>query len=334
MTDRYPNIFYNLIKNETSLTEAFCNFMIYKSFRNHFVNFIKNKKTNFEVLDHQIEFENFKTEKEFKTKEFENLGRGDFILELDEKEYIFEFKVETTTGFTNNQPDGYIKYLEEKGQDKDDLYFFLPKNYNHKLEKKDINKDNIFFWEDFIQSLKDSGLIDITYINDFCKILDNRWFYFEKFEFNKFEINITKNQEEINMTNKILPTIMMKLYDIVEELEAKYSNKCISKEKDSIEYGFYFKNEKNNAVLWFGIDFLFWEENGYPITLAISTEKDDETYLNEFKNINKDKLTEIKYENETSYYHLPIEINESMDTNKIKEIIDNTIRNIGLKLRK
>lgn len=34
--DRENNIFYNVIRNETSLTEVFCNLMQYKVFRDLF----------------------------------------------------------------------------------------------------------------------------------------------------------------------------------------------------------------------------------------------------------------------------------------------------------
>ena len=44
--EREENIFYNLIKNETSLTEVFCNFMKYKIFRNLFIDIVNEKIKN------------------------------------------------------------------------------------------------------------------------------------------------------------------------------------------------------------------------------------------------------------------------------------------------
>ena len=41
--EREDNIFYNLIKNETSLTEVFCNFMRYKIFRDLFIDIVNEK---------------------------------------------------------------------------------------------------------------------------------------------------------------------------------------------------------------------------------------------------------------------------------------------------
>ena len=48
--EREENIFYNLIKNETSLTEVFCNFMRYESFRNLFIDMINEKIKNKENI--------------------------------------------------------------------------------------------------------------------------------------------------------------------------------------------------------------------------------------------------------------------------------------------
>lgn len=47
---REENIFYNLIKNETSLTEVFCNFMKYENFRNLFIDMINEKIKNKKVI--------------------------------------------------------------------------------------------------------------------------------------------------------------------------------------------------------------------------------------------------------------------------------------------
>ena len=48
--EREENIFYNLIKNETSLTEVFCNFMRYENFRNLFIDMINEKIKNKENI--------------------------------------------------------------------------------------------------------------------------------------------------------------------------------------------------------------------------------------------------------------------------------------------
>ena len=51
--EREENIFYNLIKNETSLTEVFCNFMRYENFRNLFIDMINEKIKNKEnIIEH------------------------------------------------------------------------------------------------------------------------------------------------------------------------------------------------------------------------------------------------------------------------------------------
>lgn len=157
MSNRFDNIFFNLIKNETSLTEIFCNLMRFKSFKNHFITFIKNKDENFNLNPNDVEFDNFQTEKNFGFKEDEEekkVGRGDLVLEVLDREYIFELKIENTTDFTKNQPYGYIDYLKSRNQTKDDLYFILPKDYRKISKLNEIESNHIFYWEDFLESLR------------------------------------------------------------------------------------------------------------------------------------------------------------------------------------
>ena len=102
--ERKENIFYNLIKNETSLTEVFCNFMRYRVFRDLFIDIvnekIKNKKN---IIDKSmVNFQNFDTEVALKEND-EKLGRIDLQLKVNDEIYLFEIKIETFTSLTKNQ---------------------------------------------------------------------------------------------------------------------------------------------------------------------------------------------------------------------------------------
>ena len=116
--EREENIFYNLIKNETSLTEVFCNFMRYENFRNLFIDIINKKIKNKEnIIDKsKVKFQNFDTEVALKENE-EKAGRIDLQLKINEEIYLFEIKIEVLTKLTNNQPNGYLEYLKN-----DNLY--------------------------------------------------------------------------------------------------------------------------------------------------------------------------------------------------------------------
>ena len=115
--EREENIFYNLIKNETSLTEVFCNFMRYRVFRDLFIDIvnekIKNKKN---IIDKSmVNFQNFDTEVALKEND-EKLGRIDLQLKVNDEIYLFEIKIETFTSLTKNQPKSYLEFLENKNE--------------------------------------------------------------------------------------------------------------------------------------------------------------------------------------------------------------------------
>jgi len=330
MADRHQNIFYNLIKNETSLTEVFCNLMSYKAFRDHFIEFV-SELSEFEIPCDSVEYENFTTEEDFgfSQDDSQKNGRGDLILEFDDKKYIFEIKIEAYRDFTINQPDGYIRYLEENGQSKKDLYFILPKEHinKDKISSK-IDSKNIFYWEDLLANIRKKGLTDIPYVEDFCNILDYRWFYSKTLDFSVYEIDIIK-KGGVTMESKAIPKIMMELFEVVDTLNRQFKNKTNSNEyRDSIQYGFFIKNEKKEPILWFGIDYKFWEETGVPLSIAIS--KEDSAYFEKFeKHYRNEKLSEIQYDN-VVFYHLPIEISEMIGTNDIKKKIIEVQQKIGL----
>ncbi len=109
LSTREKNLFYNVIKNETSLTEFFCNLMQLKPFLNMFQDIVKSKSQDFPY----VTFNDFDTEINFnKTDpiidEESKFGRGDLVVSYDNKEYIFELKIERYTKLTENQPNGYL----------------------------------------------------------------------------------------------------------------------------------------------------------------------------------------------------------------------------------
>ena len=111
---RENNIFYNVIKNETSLTEVFCNLMHYKAFRDLFLSIVNKKRKKLSLEEFQIssiKYNDFSTEKDLK-EDGSRLGRGDLILKNKDDEYIFELKIEKYRKLTVNQPESYLKYLK------------------------------------------------------------------------------------------------------------------------------------------------------------------------------------------------------------------------------
>jgi len=203
--EREENIFFNIIKNETSLTEVFCNLLNYKAFRNVFLNIVKNKNLDFNASN--ISYKNFNTEL---ILDGDN-GRSDLHLKANNTEYIFEIKIELYTDLTNNQPEGYLEYLKSRNIEdiNQNLFFILPRGYLHlkdihgrwikksKYSKNEIDKKNIIYWDEILNEIKRLELDKLNlFIGEFCKIVDYRWFKYEDIKFLQSEIEL------INLNSK------------------------------------------------------------------------------------------------------------------------------------
>ena len=351
LENREKNIFFNIIKNETSVTEIFCNLMQYKLFRDMFLEMVneKRKKLEFEEFDlTTIKYNDFSTEKDF-GKDFEddkNRGRGDLILEND-VDYIFELKIERYRRPTSNQPEGYLKYLEN---DNSRLFFIVPKNYMYKnviydrwYKKTGYSKENIknhfIFWEDIINQIRKKELDKLNlFINEFCNILDYRWFYYPNIVFSDYEFNLLfqnqKNKkEELSMlmdTN--LPKVMSKLFQIVEEVDNKFDTKReITKTEEYYGYLLKNKNIPDNWEIWFGIDYEIWEIHNCPLTIQIYSEDAEEMKRIEKLDL---RLEEFDYQDEDMLKVFFIALEKDLfneDTNII-QVFENTINEVVEKL--
>ena len=85
-----------------------------------------------------IKYEDFFTEIDLQeNNEAEKVrhGRGDLILNYAGKEFIFEIKIESYRKLTDNQPIGYLNYLNKQN---DQLYFIVPKRYQHKIGRAHV----------------------------------------------------------------------------------------------------------------------------------------------------------------------------------------------------
>jgi len=348
MAHREDNIFYNVIRNETSLTEVFCNFMKYKQFREIFLNLVAEKNEVFKKLKSHIKFDNFETEKVLD----DNLGRADLVLETNEDTYIFELKVEIYTQLTNNQPVNYLKFLDNKNEN---LFFILPKGYIHLSEictkwnnentdysTKTINEKNILYWEDILVAIRKNELDKLNpFISEFCDILDYRWFRYEKITFTTQELELIfsnkKDKGYKMLEERSMPKTISKLFEIVDGVYSKLENKINKKfdEQRSEFYGHFIKSKQgetsNDLNIFFGVDFEVWENKGYPITIQIFSDSENEDDTIELDKQIENLFPEFtKYFNEDGelilfYYGLEKKIFESKDENIIKTLQDKVL---------
>ena len=353
--EREENIFYNLIKNETSLTEVFCNFMRYENFRNLFIDMINEKIKNKEnIIDKsKVEFQDFDTEVALKENE-EKAGRIDLQLKINEEIYLFEIKIEVLTKLTNNQPNGYLEYLKNDNLYKNEnLFFIIPKGYFHtneilekweektKYSKKEIENHNIIYWEDILDQLRKQELDKVNvFINEFCEIIDLNWFYFEKIDFPKSELELIFNDKKDKgytmIENVSIPVLMNKLFQIIVDTANKKEIYINYKVKQNSNYfGYFLENSKyeisDKLVIWFGIDYKIWEIKKNPIIIQIEANEREEDINLEIFLENKIEYTKFEYENGDIIFYIPLEkvVFENEDkniteelTHKINEVIN------------
>ncbi len=303
MADREDNIFYNLVKNETSLTEVFCNLMKYKAFREMFLKLVKEKnKVNFEVLD--VKFDDFDTEVALNIDDEEDLGRADLVLTTDEAEYIFELKIELYTGLTDHQPGNYLKYLRSKNESvfNENLFFIVPKGYMHlstihtkwnqeddKYSKDTILSNNMLYWQDILAEIRKQELDKLNpFISEFCDILDYRWLKYEKITFTKQELELIfsnkKDKGYKMLEERSMPATISKLFEIVNNVAYKIDYIGKDNKQQSEYYGYFVNNKKYNISddfqIFFGVNFEVWEKEGCPIMIEVYSINEEEDSVN------------------------------------------------------
>lgn len=355
---REKNIFYNVLRNETSLTEIFCNLLQYKVFRDLFLEMVNEKRKALGIEEFNLyaaKYQNFSTEVDLNSNDEEKnskKGRADLIFAYrNEMEYIFELKIETYTNLTDNQPKSYLKYLQADSESKADqrLFFILPKGYLHKNEIVNIwedttkySKKNIecqfLYWEDILDRIKKKELHRFNpYIHDFCAIMDYRWFYYEDIKFSQQEVELIKEEDKMTKNRKV-PELMMKLLKIVDEVAGKLIVNNRIKEQTSTYYGYYLLKEyaenkiPKNWDVWFGVDYEMWKKGNSPLTVQINS---DDLYEDEkIKKI--DGIKEYLYEdNETTTNYFEFNIDElNDDENNIIKQFEKNICEVLKKIEK
>lgn len=247
-------ILYNVLNKEMAFQEYFCNLLKYEEFRNLFLEFAKINN-NLEVL-----YKNFTTEKILSN----NYGRADLFLKVDEKlEFIFEIKNKCYTPLTQNQPDGYLKYL---GNNINRLFFIIPKNYSYleEIEKNFKSSDMIFnqilYWEDFIELIRDRNIFNIN--------VEIELFYeFCLYWFNLRPIKFTVEEKDLLM-DKNIPILLEKIEEIIEHIGIECGMKI-----DNYTIGYNFSKKINDYLIYLGVDYERWKERNEPISLSIQNKK-------------------------------------------------------------
>ena len=326
---RHNIVLYNVLNQEVVFEEYFCNLMQFKDFRDLFLQFI-NKDNLFDSS--KIHYHNFNTEvrlnKQFDKKDY---GRADLFLKIKNDEFIFEIKNKCNTTLTENQPISYLEYLNNQNQN---LFFIIPRHYNHQneiykrwQEYNNFNdiKNKIFYWEDFIHEITKSKIyetsVEIKIFYDFCLY----WFNMEIIKFSEEEKAILQKGYIVNdLKNKSIPSMIQKLEEIVDNIGESCNMKI-----DNETIGYTYSIIVNNYIIYFGINYDLWEEIGIPISIEIQSIKSD---YQEFKlNLNDIILKNKLYEETSKTYRqfsLYVDLRYSMQDDNFQEITKKLILNI------
>lgn len=182
---RENNIFYRVLGNEDSVTEMFCNLLMFKPFREQFLSRILEKIKKIHTQDKALNNLTGLTYDDIDTQIAIEEGRPDIVI-LNEKIKIFiEVKITKYRELTDNQPEGYLADLgnKENANKTVALFFLIPQGYYHIEEIKkrwqewtkgnkgkenqpqwllwsnNIEEDSFFiYWEDIRDIIRDSQL--------------------------------------------------------------------------------------------------------------------------------------------------------------------------------
>ncbi len=254
---RDSNIFYRVADSEVPFTELFCNLMSYQVFRNSVFEKIIGEKYNCKYL----EYDDFSTQFRLPNQ----YGQPDICIKNDDIEILIEIKI-NNSALTKNQPVNYLNHLKTQNK-KTLLVFIIPPKYSHKetlVSRFNGTPDcnyKIITWNDILNDLKESGIHDINkIISEFTNLLTS-WFNPEVTTFNPVEITY--------MFSNSIPTILEKLYAIVDSTKDATAPICKSNKGQSREYGLNFQNKDGEHFLYFGVWNDFWQKHDKPLIYGV-----------------------------------------------------------------
>lgn len=339
------SILLNVLNQEVVFEEYFCNLLKEEKFFNKFIDFISSK--NDILKNKNINYKMFYTEYNLQIKE-KNFGRADIYLDLDSEKIIFEIKNKVYTDLTPNQTGMYLDYLKKVNKKKFDtfLLFILPKRYAHeellhdRWSKKSYHykeniKNHIFYWEDFVKTLKGEDNPFVKAFYEFCIY----WFDMESITFTKEEknqiINLKGNSLEI-IENETIPTLLVKIEKCLIRIGSdKLKWEQISSEKGAYISGHSYSKKINSYTVVLGLDYDMWSKFKQPINIYISNYKDSSQH---FEKPNIDDISfeifEIK-ENSTwnDFFVYVVQLDFSIDDENFEDKIIELIKRIEKTLK-
>lgn len=261
---RLKNVYYRLVTSENSFTEAFVNALsddrVIEIFRNHLQSTLGRPELDFAWGDVTTQSTG------------DDGSRPDVQILNDGLELLIESKLLPTTALTEHQPESYLRGLSESNRTAfKALVFVVPKRYRHRdeiwkrYESFDAKqKSNIGFkvldWEDIAAKIGDT--IHDRWVRDLVEIMKT---------FTEYRMTPMKKDDVTHI--KAGGGAFRKLVVTIENTAQLLASEgyTIERDIDEVGYGFHVKKHKQ-YIVYVGILYSEWAENGEPIHLGCSDE--------------------------------------------------------------
>lgn len=197
---------------------------------------------------------------------------------------VIEIKVKKERGLQPAQQEAYVPWTQKAIQDEEIGFvaFLIPAGYHHQKELKaqadeDDKRGRVrilppIYWNQLVEELGPPEELKDELIREFYNHLSER-FVPKPVIFFTEEVRL--------MYSKETASVILKLIDIVEEVEDKSSPQRPAY-LDSSGYGYNFSSPKKKKSVWFGIWWEYWAKKGFPLCIAVSKEHRS-SILNAFK---------------------------------------------------
>ena len=269
---RIQNVFHNIVTDENTTTELLCNLLQFDDFRARFLQLtlpdVDTSEVVWDHIDTQIDHGEY--------------GRPDIQIRNGKILALIEVKVIAGLETTENQPQGYMRYLRTQSEPIRQLVFIVPSNWWHlnqleselqKLERRGadgiIVQTNVVTWKAVVEMIEMLGDKGNLFIEEFNQLLIGR----------VAPKPVVFAQEEIDMLfSNTVPSGLAHLQQVMDGLQERGSAFKIRREGSTsiwpsdygLYYGLYFQNPQGKDAFWFGVWGRFWEEHCFPLGFGVN----------------------------------------------------------------
>lgn len=259
---RPSNIFHNVVTNEDSTTELFCNLLRFAAFRYAFLKLFLSDE-----LISNITWEDIDTQ-----FDLSGSGRADLVIQSGDVSALVEIKTTYGRALTENQPAGYLQYLSRSAARETWLVFLVPGKWSHRQELNDrlhsasahaprVNT-KLITWEEVMGIIEDNDFRLLSpVVNDFSGLIASR--------IAPTPVVFTKKEVLVLFSNEI-PAALSKLRKLVDDIQVLCTSYNVRPSKNKDEYGFYMFDADGKEVFWFGLWLSFWERHGTPLSFGVA----------------------------------------------------------------